>query len=70
MNIKQIKETAEKKGYEVLVDTAGPQYVYTITNFNFPNNPPIKTDRRGAELFFTDIDDYLHYCEMAGIEPF
>ena len=70
MNIKQIKEAAEKRGYEVLIDTAGPQYVYTITNLIFPGNPPIKTDRRGAELLLTDIDAYLHYCEMAGIDPF
>lgn len=70
MNMKQMKEAAKKMGYSVSVDKNDPKYKYTITNLNFPGNRPIETDRRGAELFLTDIDGYLDYCYEANIEPF
>lgn len=62
---------AERQGYRVEVDKTGRQYAFTIRDMQHELNPVIETDRRGAEAFLLGgIDDYLYYCEMAGIEPF
>lgn len=71
MNINKLAADAKAQGYEIAVDKTGRQYAYTIISTNCPDNPHIHTDRRGLELFLQDgIDAYLHYCEMAGVEPF
>ena len=66
-----LQAEALRQGFVVEADRSGGRFPFIIRDTKIKTNPAIRTDRRGLEAFILGgMDEYLYYCESAGIEPF